>query len=130
MILTKDFCNDIISGQFVLSKFMEEYRVRVNLIPYININSELAPDLDTVFKAMSFIKTDLARMKTPDYTYWESMYQILSRNELPIVLEFDGDTYVDKSVSKLSCGHGSNFSNVFDGKCFLCELKKFIEVFG
>jgi hypothetical protein len=130
MILTKQFCESIIDGTFVVSKFMEQYKVRVNLIPYININNAMSADIDMLFKAMSIIQFDLAHMARPDRTYWSDMYKILTRTELPIVLEYNGSEYIDKSSPKMPCGHGDNFGNIVQYRCFLCELKKFIEAFN
>lgn len=119
IILTKQFCESVISGKFDLFDFMRGFGVNTNLIPYIVLDKSLCAPRDLIMQALLKINE-----KHPDYIqqYVENMDLRHKRflyacypNELKLCSCEDSD-----------CGHSVNFKKYSDDPdaCFVCDLKK------
>lgn len=139
-VLTKEACKRIIENKFGADYFidwngncvsmkdwMEIFRVNVNTIPYIKLDSDNAPDMPTredVFKALLHLNSII-----PGYLKQYSNNIGLKQEKLL----FEYNKFEDKFVfcsSKLSdCGHSVNFKLSFKDSqaCYPCEINKLLK---
>lgn len=117
-MLSKQLCEAILKGEYILDAFMEFHHCDVNLIPYIVYDKDLAPTRELVFKALmeadrqcqGYLKRYIANFDLPQA---KELYQYR-----------DGKlNYV--TCPNNPCGHSENFTRYSDkGSCFICDLKR------
>jgi len=117
LILTKPFCDDILSDKFNIKEYKETWGVDINTIPYIKYGTIIgAPDRKTVFKALLHLDK-----QDPGYLikYCDNFLlnqPILLRHYINHKLEFI-------SSDKSPCMHSENFKRCYSDSdtCFVCD---------
>lgn len=117
VILTKPCCEEILKNNFNIFDFQNKYDVKINLIPYIDFNSNLAASKTLIFKTLNKLNNDNSQflfefIREMDIKQPRKLY-VYENNELKY------------SSCKLStCGHSINFKKYNkDNHCFVCDLK-------
>ena len=116
-ILTKNVCRDIIDGSFSISKFQNENKCKVNLIPYIILHDDVAPTKKLLFNAVIHAyKEDRA---TIDF-----MMHDLDLKQSRKILQYMHGEWICCECSIDKCGHSVNFKRYSsDDTCFVCDMK-------
>ena len=118
IILTKPFCNAVLNGTFDLKKFIDTYKVRVNLIPYIVLSESLKPTREEVFSCLMKINDEM-----PEFikNYVENMDLRHKR----YLYACHPDKFKLCSCENADCGHSVNFRKYSDdpNACYVCDLK-------
>lgn len=125
-----DFLLEYIKQQgktiFTIKDWLDYFRVDINTIPYIKLDSENAPEMPTkkvVLKTLSHIDKII-----PGYLN-DYAHNIALKQE-KILLEYNKgiDEFSNCSSENSDCGHSKNFKLSFcdSDECFPCAIMKFI----
>lgn len=117
-ILTKQFCESILTNKFSIKTFCTNFSVKVNTIPYINFNDELLADRLLIFKTLSYINNE-----NPGFL--ESyIYDMDIKQEKRLYVYKNNSLNYESSILN-TCGHSINFKKYsLNDTCFVCDLKK------
>lgn len=120
-ILTKKFCEEILSGRYNILDYCNKYKVRVNVLPYINFNNidEYVPEKNDVIKSLLIL-----RKQNPEW--FDGFVDIYTRPRDMVVYEYDhiNNKLKDSTASFSKCKHPVNSLHCFkDGTCFGCLLQ-------
>ena len=117
-ILTKPACEAILSGEFNINKFMQDYRCWVNLIPYIVLDDALTADRSLIFKALNHVNKQCEG-------YLERYVPNMAiKQEKWLYMYKDGDFQFVSCELSPECGHSVNFKKYCkEGTCFCCDLE-------
>ena len=140
-VLTNETCrriqNDIFGADFLLEylnkqekehftikDWIDYFKVDINTIPYIRLNSDAAPEMPT--RAVIFDTLLHINKIIPNYLEWYANNIGLKQEKLLFEYNKINDDYVYCSSEYDSCGHSENFKMCFkdSDKCFPCEIKK------
>lgn len=124
IILTKSFCENILSEQFNINDYESFYKVEVNTIPYIKFGKEIeAPTRNQVFKTL--IKLD---EQLPGYLIKYCNNFLL--NQDIILRKYENDKLINISSDKSKCTHSENFTRCYSdsNECFVCDCGKLKEL--
>lgn len=117
-ILTKPACEAVLSGEFKLDKFMEQYNCWVNLIPYIVLDEELTADRTLIFKTLEHVNNicpGYLEKYVPNMSIKQEKWLYMYKNN-----EFQ---FCSCELSP-ECGHSANFKKYSkEGTCFCCDLE-------
>ena len=121
IILTKSFCEDVLTDRFNIKNYEEDYKVEVNTIPYIKLNGSIigAPTRNQVFDTIIKLNEQL-----PGYGIKYCNNFLLNQN---IVLrKYQNDKLVNISSNKSKCNHSENFKRCYSDSdnCFVCDCEK------
>ena len=117
LILTKDFCEDILEDKFHLGEYVEKYGIDVNTIPYIKYGEDIkAPSRELVFKTL--YKLDKQK---PGYLLKYCNNFLLGQDI--ILHKYVKGQLLDVTSRKSICGHSENFTLCYSDsdKCFICD---------
>lgn len=124
-ILTRQACEEILSGKFNINDFVNHYRVlTVNFIPYIPVDAhdEMVPSWSMIAQTLSYIDE-----VCPNYLvyYIRQMDWIQPR----VLKEYHkNEGYVECTSKYLDCGHNENYKRpTGDGTCYVCRLKELLQ---
>lgn len=121
-ILTKPACDAILSDNFNLKEFMEEYNCWVNLIPYIVLDSDLTADRKTIFKTLNHVNK-----QCPNYLE-KYVPNMAIKQEKWLYMYKNGEFQFCSCELSPECGHSVNFKKYCkEGTCFCCDLEN---IFG
>lgn len=126
MILTRQFCEDVLNDRFDIKEYQEALRVEINTIPYIKFGKVIeAPDKEMVFQTILHLDEQL-----PGYGIKYCDNFLLNQNI--ILQEVKKGKLIDVSSNKSDCGHSENFRKCYSDSntCFVCdcaEIKKTLE---
>lgn len=119
IILTKQFCESVISERFDIFDFMRSFKVNTNLIPYIVLKEDLCGTRNEIFTALlkineqnpEYIRQYVANMDLRHKRYLYACYP---------------DNLKLCSCDDSECGHSVNFKkySLDSNNCFVCDLKK------
>lgn len=117
IILTKPFCDDILSDKFNIKEYKEKWNVDVNTIPYIKYGTDIgAPTREEVFEA-------LLHLDKQDPGYLTKYCDNFLLNQ-PILLRSYKDHKLNfVSSDKSPCTHSENFTRCYSDSdtCFVCD---------
>lgn len=125
-ILTKPFCEDILSNSFDRLDFIEKHnnKIYVNFLPYIPFDKTLEATNSFLFKTLLHIKNS-------DETFFKQYIDNILLNQPRIVWEYNKTNNLFENVTSgvnPKCGHLKSFTKYRDNnECILCEFKKFKE---
>lgn len=112
--------------QFTIKDWIDYFRVDINTIPYIKLDSEEAPEMptrNTVFETLLHIDTIIPG-------YLETYANNISLKQEKLLFEYNKTQkkYIYCSSKNSDCGHSENFKLSFSDsdKCFPCEVKKLL----
>lgn len=119
MILTKTACNMIAEKDFSVKDFQDTYNVKLNVIPYIVSDEQLAPTCEEVEKALKTIHLEIEGFL---YDYVDGFIKGNPRKVLKYSQE--QDCFLDSTAEKSSCGHSINFKNYNKTykTCYVCDI--------
>lgn len=125
IILTDDFCNDVLDNSFDISTYEGRHQVMVNTIPYIKFGAVIgAPTREKVFNTLIKLNEQM-----PGYLLKYCDNFLL--NQKIILHKYDSDNGVldDVSSDKSLCGHSENFKRCYSDsdECFVCDCKQLKE---
>lgn len=116
IILTKQACESVLSGEFRPDEFMNKYRCWINFIPYIVLDRELMPTRNQVFKTL--IKIDDV---CPGYL--EKYVPNMSITQEKCLYMYKNNKFQFCSSAIGDCGHSVNFKRYSDSDtCFCCDI--------
>lgn len=123
MIMTKQFCEAVLSDNFSVKNFKEKYHVDVNTIPYIILHEDMAAERTTIFNTL--IKLDY---QMPGYL--SAYVDNVALDQKKLLYEYDGKEYRFMTAKDSACGHNENFLlYTKDHKhCFICDMLNLKEV--
>lgn len=124
IILTRSFCNDVLSEKFNIAEYENNYNVKVNTIPYIKFGKDIkAPTRETVFKTILKLNEQL-----PGYGTEYCNNFLLNQNI--ILQKSENGKLVNISSNKSKCGHSENFKKCYSdsNECFVCDCKVLKEI--
>lgn len=118
IILTKQVCQSILEDKFDIFRFSKENNTNINLIPYIILDENLAPERCEVFECLK--KLDKVN---PEYIKSFIFEQDLKQPR--ILLQCSKDkSFLQKTCQNSDCGHSVNFKRYSkSGSCFVCDVK-------
>jgi len=119
IILTKPFCNDVLSEKFNIANYENDYKVEVNTIPYIKFGKDIeAPTRETVFKTIFKLNEQL-----PGYGIKYCNNFLL--NQDIILQKSENGKLFNISSNKSKCSHSENFKRCYSdsNECFVCDCK-------
>ena len=117
MIMTKQFCESVLSGRFNIKTFMDDFCVNVNTIPYIILHDSMAASRDQIYKTLLTLDRQIPG-------YLRSYIDNISLSQDKLLYEYDGEKYVFMSSKNAPCGHNENFHlcNIERDRCFVCDM--------
>ena len=124
IILTKNFCEDVLSEKFNIATYERDYKVEVNTIPYIKFGKDIeAPAKETVFKTILKLNEQL-----PGYGIKYCNNFLL--NQDIILQKSENGKLLNVSSDKSVCGHSENFTKCYSDsdECFVCDCMKLKEL--
>lgn len=123
MILTKGFCEAVLSEKFNVKSFMDTFGVNVNTIPYIILHKDLAATRGQIYRTL--LKLD---QQMPGYL--RSYIDNVAIDQDKWLYEYDGEKFVFMTANNASCGHNENFRMYVpnNDRCFICDMLKLGEV--
>lgn len=117
-ILTKPACEAILSNEFKLDKFMEQYNCWINLIPYIVLDEELTAERSFIFKTLSYVDKIC-----PGYLN-KYVPNMTIKQEKWLYMYKDNEFQFCSCELSPECGHSINFKKYSkEGTCFCCDLE-------
>lgn len=123
LILTNNFCDDILNDNFNLKEYCMKYNIDVNTIPYIKYGKIIqAPPRKKVFDTLLKLDTQY-----PGYLKRYCNNFILNQ---PIFLtQYKDQKLIDVTSQKSECNHSVNFKKCYSDseECFVCDCKKLIK---
>lgn len=124
MIMTKQFCEAVLSGSFSVKEFKEKYGVMVNTIPYIILTEDMAATREQIYSTLAKLDAD-----EPGYLAWYVDNLALPQEKL--LYEYNGKEYVFMTANNASCGHNENFHLYTPSKdrCFICDMLALKELY-
>lgn len=119
-MLSRQACEKIISGEFSVKAFSEQYRSYINLIPYIELIPEITAPRSLIVKALQTVDNELPGYVS-DYLTRLDVNQIKHVHQFnPILGEFE-----NCSCELSSCGHSINYRRYSPaGSCYVCDMKQ------
>lgn len=122
MIMTKQFCESVLSNRFNVKQFMEDFKVNVNTIPYIILHDYMAATRDQIYKTLLLLDQQMPG-------YLRAYINNIAIEQDKLLYEYDGEKYVFMTAKNASCGHNENFHLCTVGKnrCFICDMIEFGE---
>lgn len=125
IIVNSIMMKEFVKSDYNIKEYMDEYNVKVNLLPYINLNNH-KEFLPTRHEYTEFI---LKQMEY-NYDYILSWIDMWSHDKEVQVYQYNPTTKILENVTETEkpCGkHNANFSNCFadSDECFLCYLENF-----
>lgn len=117
IILTNNFCDDILEGKFNIAEYQEKYKVNVNTIPYIKFGKDIAaPTREKVFKTILQLNEQL-----PGYGIQYCNNFLLNQNI--ILQKCEDNKLINISSDKSPCTHSENFTKCYSDsdQCFVCD---------
>lgn len=125
LILTKDFCEDVLSDGFNIKEYQDMHKIEVNTIPYIKFGKIIdPPSREQVFQTIMKLDEQL-----PGYGLKYCNNFLLNQN---IILQKVQDgKLIDISSDKNKCKHSENFTNCYSDSdaCFVCDCKELKKIF-
>lgn len=120
MMLSDTLCTRIIDRTFSVKLYCDKYKVGVNLIPYIILDSQLAASRNKIFKALVRIDQEI-----PGYLKSYISNLDLPQDKLLYFFNAKTNSFEFCSSNLLPCGHSENFKRYSShNTCFICDLKK------
>jgi hypothetical protein len=117
-ILTKQFCESILTKTFSIKNFCSKFSVNINTIPYINFNNDLLADKYTIFKTLSHIN-----IENPGFIDSYIYDMDIKQEKRLYVYKNNSLQYESSAINE--CGHSVNFKKYsVDNTCFVCDLKR------
>ena len=119
-----EYLNKQEKEQFTVKDWIDYFKVDINTIPYIRLNSDAAPEMPT--RAVIFDTLLHINKIIPNYLEWYANNIGLKQEKLLFEYNKIDDNYIYCSSEYDSCGHSENFKMCFkdSDKCFPCEIKK------
>lgn len=118
MILTDYFCDKVLSKEFSIRQFSEQYNCKYNIIPHIVFNSSLRAEKSKIFKTLLYIEDEI-----PGFIKFHKHEMNLTYPRY--LWEFDRvkGELIYKSSKISDCGHSVNYKLYSDsGNCYVCDL--------
>jgi len=125
LILTKKFCEDVLSDKFNIKEYQETYKVEVNTIPYIKFGKVInAPTKEQVFQTIMKLDEQL-----PGYGLKYCNNFLL--NQDIILQKVQNGKLINISSNKNTCKHSENFTRCYSdsNSCFVCDCKELKKIF-
>ena len=123
IIMTKQACEKILSGEFSVKTFEERYGVDVNMIPYIILTDDMAPTKEQIYNTLLNIDGELPG-------YLQNYLQNLALPQPKYLYEYNGTTFVYMTEENAACGHNKNFYlyQPDHKSCFICDMLRLKEL--
>lgn len=123
MIMTKQFCEAVLSRRFNVKQFMDDFKVSVNTIPYIILHEDMAASRDQIYSTLQLLDQQMPG-------YLRAYIDNIAINQDKLLYEYDGKEFVFMTAKNAPCGHNENFHLCTVGKdrCFICDMIEFGEV--
>ena len=117
MIMTKQFCEAVLSGTFSVKNFKTKYGVSVNTIPYIILTEDMAPTREQIYST-------LAKLDADEPGYVKDYVHNIALPQEKLLYEYNGKEYVFMTAANSPCGHNENFKMYTPTKdrCFVCDM--------
>ncbi len=117
MIMTKQFCEAILSGSFSVKAFKEKFGVEVNTIPYIILTEDMAATREQIYST-------LAKLESEEPGYIKAYVHNIALPQEKRLYEYNGTEYVYMTAANSPCGHNENFKLYTPAKdrCFVCDM--------
>ena len=123
IILTDQLCNSILNKTFDVFKFMNTYNVKVNFIPYIILDNNLASSRGKIISTLQYLASINAKF-VADWLHNIDLKQPRKMFYCNKNMEFIG---CECGLS--TCGHSQNFKLYSNSKsCFVCDMKEALNV--
>lgn len=124
-ILTDKGCEFLLNNPEFPREFQDEYGCRLNPIPYIILDSNMAASRKTV-------QQTLLALNYADPHFLKSYIRSMNADRERILLEYDGTKLINASSKNASCGHNENFRRVYkdDNRCFICDCMNMAKSLG
>lgn len=117
-ILTNEFCDSILSDTFDLFEFLEKNKISANLIPYIILDTALAPSRKLVFQTIQKLYQE-----KPEFI--RSWIENLDLKQPRKMFYFKNNIWNSCECSVSDCGHSVNFKRYSSANsCFVCDIKE------
>lgn len=126
LILTKQFCDDVLRCGFDINRYEKDLGVIMNVIPYIKLKTdERTPSRDEVLSTI--IKLD---SQQPGYL--KRTCDNHTSHPIRKLLHYENGKLVDVSCDLNDCGHAINFNRCYSDSesCFACDLKRLYAAIG
>lgn len=124
LILTKDFCNAVLSGNFNINEYEKKNNVIMNVIPYIKLkNDERTPTREQVLSA-------IMKLESQQKGYLKRAFDNHTTHPIRKLLHYENGSLVNVSCDLNPCGHAINFTRCYSDSdnCFACDLMKLYTV--
>lgn len=117
MIMTKQFCEAVLSGSFSVKAFKEKYKVDVNTIPYIILTEDMAATREQIYST-------LAKLESDEPGYIRAYVHNIALPQEKHLFEYNGKEFVYMTAANSPCGHNENFKLYTPTKdrCFVCDM--------
>ena len=124
-ILTDKGCEFLLNNPEFPREFQDEYGCRLNPIPYIILDSNMAASRKTV-------QQTLLALNYADPYFLKSYIRSMNADRERVLLEYDGTKLINASSKNASCGHNENFRRVYkdDNRCFICDCMNMAKSLG
>lgn len=117
-ILTNEFCDSILSDSFDLFEFLEKNKISANLIPYIILDTALAPSRTLVFQTIQKLYQE-----NPEFI--RSWIENLDLKQPRKMFYFKNDIWNSCECEVSDCGHSVNFKRYSSANsCFVCDIRE------
>lgn len=124
-ILTKQFCDVVIKGDYNINDYCNKYKVKVNVLPYI----DLTHNKDFIPQEKDLLKT-LLILKEQNENWFRGYVDFFGRKHDDLLLQqYDLQTKKLKKVNcdLLQCGHSENFETCcIEKKCYSCLINNLL----
>lgn len=115
IVMTKQFCEEIERG-LNISQFQNEYKLDVNLIPYIILTEDMSPERDRVLNTLELVDNQI-----PGYI--NTMIDRFTLSTSRKLLKYFEGKLLELTSDNSSCGHSNNFRRYSkSGECFICDV--------
>lgn len=111
-VLTKNMCDEIANG----FKVTDVPNVTINLIPYIILTDDMAPNKSMVMQTLKTVE-----QATPGYV--KGMLTRFTLDKPRKLMKYYNGELSEMTSKNLECGHSENFTRYTkEGSCFICDL--------
>lgn len=124
LILTKQFCNDVLNGKFDINEYEKKYGIIMNVIPYIKLkNDERTPSREEVFST-------LMKLNSQQPGYLKRACDNHISHPIRKLLHYENGKLINVSCDLNTCGHAVNFTRCYNNSenCFACDIKRLYEL--
>ena len=120
LILTKQFCEDVLVHNFNINQYEKDLQVIMNVIPYIKLkNDERTPTREQVLST-------IMKLEAQQNGYLKRTCNNHTTHPIRKLLHYENGALVNVSCDLNPCGHAINFTRCYSDSenCFACDLKK------